>query len=450
MNSSWLKYLPAAIRGKLEGRHTLQMALSNAGWLLADKSLRMGVGLIVGVWIARYLGPQKYGLLNYSIAFAALFGAFATLGLDGIVIRELAKYPERKDILLGSAFVLKILGAFVAVFAAILSISIIKVGESLTIWLVSIAAVGFIFQSINVIDFFFQSKVRSKYTVIAANVAFLLITLVKLALLTYSAPLIWFAGAGLGEIVLSMAFLLVAYRVDHNHIRSWRYDHRTANELIRNSWPLIFATFALIIQARIDTVMLGDMINSQEVGQFSVAMRIFEVFSFVPMVIVSTLSPHVAKAKAVGEALYFKRLLEVYRAMTITFLLIAIPIFFFGERIVILVFGAEYKRAGVLLSLFAVRQFFTNFGVAKTLFITNESLFRYSLITLIVGAGINIFANYFLIPYYRSEGAIVATIISFTVTTFVMDAFYSRTRANLKLMISAVFNPFGFRRINEN
>jgi O-antigen/teichoic acid export membrane protein len=173
-----------------------------------------------------------------------------------------------------------------------------------------------------------------------------------------------------------MALLLVAYRVDHNQIRSWRYDPQTARELLRNSWPLIFATIALLIQARIDQVMLGDMISNEEVGQYSAAMRLIEVFSFVPMIIVSTLSPHVAKAKATSEALYHKRLLEVYRAMTVTFFLVAIPIFFFGERIVLLVFGSAYKGAAFLLSLFAVRLFFANFGVAKTLFLTNESLFR--------------------------------------------------------------------------
>jgi O-antigen/teichoic acid export membrane protein len=152
-------------------------------------------------------------------------------------------------------------------------------------------------------------------------------------------------------------------------------------------------------------------------------MRLLEVVSVVPVIIVSTLSPHVARAKLISEALYRRRLLEVYRAMTITFLLVAIPTLFFGGQIVQFVFGSEYKRAGILLSLFSIRLFFANFGVAKTLFITNESLFRYSLMTAIVGVAINIAGNYILIPLYRSEGAIIASIISFSVTTFVIDIF---------------------------
>jgi len=449
MNAGWLKYLPKILRSRLHGRPSLQTAVSNLGWLLADRSMRLGVGLIVGVWTARYLGPQEFGLLSYATAFAALFSAFSTLGLDGIVIRELAKHPERKDVLLGSAFVLKLAGSLVAVFATVLSISIVRHGEFLTIWMVSIVSAGFIFQSVNVIDYYFQSKVQSRFSVFALNAAFVLITVVKVTLLLESARVIFFAWAALGEITLAALFLLLAYRVDHNEIRSWRYDRQIASELLRSSWPLIFATIALIIHARIDQVMLGDMISNEEVGQYSAAMRLIEVFSFVPMIIVSTLSPHVAKAKSTSETLYHKRLSEVYRAMTFTFLLTAIPIFVFGEKMVLLVFGNEYRGAGYLLSLFAVRLFFTNFGVAKTLFLTNENLFKYSLMTAIIGATVNIAGNYVLIPYYRSEGAIISTIISFSVTTFAIDVFYSRTRVNLRLMFYAVINPFDFRNKKE-
>jgi O-antigen/teichoic acid export membrane protein len=175
MNAVWFKFLPDFVRRRLHGRPILQTALGNMGWMLADRSMRLGVGLIVGVWIARYLGPQRFGLLSYAVAFSALFGAFATLGLDGIVIRELAKYPERKNVLLGSAFVLKLLGGSIALLLAVLCISIIRRGEPLTIWLVSIAAAGYVFQSVNGIDMFFQSKVQSRYSVFALNGAFICI-----------------------------------------------------------------------------------------------------------------------------------------------------------------------------------------------------------------------------------------------------------------------------------
>ena len=57
--------------------------IHNAGWLLIDRVLRLVLGVAVGIWIARYLGPARYGVLNYAVAFAGAFGTLATLGLGG-------------------------------------------------------------------------------------------------------------------------------------------------------------------------------------------------------------------------------------------------------------------------------------------------------------------------------------------------------------------------------
>ena len=70
---------------------------------LGDKFLRMGFGLLIGVWVARYLGPEKFGLLNYAIAFVSLFNVFATLGLNNIVVRELVRKPSEKGEILGTS-----------------------------------------------------------------------------------------------------------------------------------------------------------------------------------------------------------------------------------------------------------------------------------------------------------------------------------------------------------
>jgi O-antigen/teichoic acid export membrane protein len=67
----------------------------------------MLAGFFVGVWVARYLVPENYGILSYSLAFVALFQGIAKLGLDGIVVRELVKFPEKRDEFLGTSFWLK-------------------------------------------------------------------------------------------------------------------------------------------------------------------------------------------------------------------------------------------------------------------------------------------------------------------------------------------------------
>jgi O-antigen/teichoic acid export membrane protein len=79
-------------------------------------------------------------------------------------------------------------------------------------------------------------------------------------------------------------------------------------------------------------------------------------------------------------------------------------------------------------------------GVGKSIFIVNESLFKYSLLTVIVGALANISLNYFLIPTYGATGAIAGSMISFTLSIFLVDLIFKKTRENQKLMFQGILS----------
>src|SRR6185369_16785924 len=87
--------------------------IENVSWLIFEKGFSLFVGLVVNVSVARYLRPENFGLLNYALSFVSIFAAFSTLGIDQIIVRELAKAPEKKDDLLGTAFILKLCGSMV-------------------------------------------------------------------------------------------------------------------------------------------------------------------------------------------------------------------------------------------------------------------------------------------------------------------------------------------------
>lgn len=445
MNQTWTRFLPAFIRTRLEGRHRLQKIITNTGWLFTDQVIRMGVGLLVSVWVARYLGPSRFGILSYAVAFVSLLSVLATLGLDGIVVRDIVRDPSCKEETLGTAFLLKFFGGLLTFLSTGVGIYLLRSDDTLTRWLVGIVAVGTMFQAFDVVDFWFQSQIQSKFTVYAKNGAFLAMALVKVALILNRAPLIAFALAGVGELMLAAAGLAFVYRSKGNQFTSLRFSLRRAKTLLRDSWPLVLSGLAIYVQAKFDQVMLGEMVGANEVGQFSAAMKLIEVFGFIPMIIYSSVAPEITKAKVEGDEVYNNRLTNVYRLMFILFLAAAVPIFLFSERLVVMLYGVAYGKAGILLSLFAIRLFFANFGVAKGLFITNENLFKYSLISATAGALVNICLNYLLIPTYASIGAIWAMIASFAVTTFIMDLFFQKTRRNLLLMAWAIVTPWQFR-----
>ena len=219
--------LPAFIRRYIEHSPALQKALANASWLFADSIMRMGLGLLVGVWMARYLGPEQFGLFNYAAAFVALFGAIAAMGLNGIVVRDLVREPETANITLGTAFVLQLIGGLLAFGLALLAISIARPEDGLAKGMVAIFGFVLVFKATETVKYWFESQTCSKYTIWVGNAAFLAFAGVKVALILCKAPLIAFVWAVFAEALLVAVMLLGIYAWRGSHLLGlWVSIHR--------------------------------------------------------------------------------------------------------------------------------------------------------------------------------------------------------------------------------
>jgi PST family polysaccharide transporter len=451
MNAYWIKFLPGFVRARLDGRHGLQAVLGNSSWLFADKVIRMGVGLLVGVWIVRYLGPSQLGLLAYAGAFTGLFGAVAALGLDRMVVQEIVKRPDRQDEILGTAFALKVAGGLAGLAITVIAISFVRTGDTLMLWLVGICAAGFVFQSLNVIDFFFQAKVQAKYAVIAANAAFFVVTLAKIAFLILHAQLIAFAWAGLGEIVLTSIFLIVAYRVNGKRMNLWRYSGTMARTLLKYSWPLILSGVAIAIYMRIDQIMIGEMLGDKEVGLFSAAVRISEIWYFIPMAIVSSLVPMLMQSKIKSEELYYDRLQKLFTMLIWLGVVAAVVMTLAKDPIIGLLFGEAYADSAKVLAIHIWGGIFVALGVGSGIWFTIENLQTYSFYRTLSGCVANVLLNFLLIPKFGINGAAVATVIAQCFAAFLFDFSNPKTRPIFWMKVKA-FNPVpllraGIRRV---
>lgn len=413
MAIAWKRYLPLFVKQRLEGRHHLHRIIANTGWLFADKLIRMGMGLLVGVWVARYLGPDRFGLLSFSGAFAALFTAVASLGLDGIVVRNLVRRPGERNEILGTALLLKLTGGSLSIALAMTAVYLIRPADTLTHWLVGIAIAGTIFQAIDPIDFWFQSQVRSKFTVYAKNGAFLLAAILKVVLILVQAPLMAFAMAGLAEIAMGSIGLLLAYRATGGFITAWRARLPLARELLQDSWPLILSGVVIMIYMRIDQVMIGQISGNQEVGVYSAAVRLAEVWYFIPTAVVSSVFPGIVEARAIGDEPFYGQLQKLYNFMAFLAYAVALPVTFIAGPVVNILFGSAYEKAGPMLAVLIWAGLFTNLGVARSSFLTAMNWTRLHFLTVSLGCVINVGLNFLLIPRYGGMGAVIASFVAY-------------------------------------
>lgn len=428
MNSHWLTCLPALIRKRVEGRQTLQKIISNTGWLLFDKVLRMGVGLVVNVWVVRYLGPEQLGHLSYAVAFVALFGTFATLGLDGIVIREIVRKPDESGEILGSALLLRVIGGVFSFFICVGSFVLFRQGDSLGRMLVAIIAAGMVFQAFDVIDYWFQSHMRSRNTVIAKNSAFLLAAIVKIGLIIVHASLIMFAWATLLEIILAAIGMVLSYRRLGYQLNDWQSKFDRCRQLLSDSWPMILSGLSIAIYMKIDQIMLGDLAGNSAVGIYTSATKLTEIWYMIPMVIVSSVFPAIVQSKDQDEQLYQRRITRLFSLMAAISLLIAIPMSLCSNWVIAAMYGAAYQAAGPVLAVHIWASLFVFYGVAQGPWNLTENLTRLAMVRIVIGASVNILLNFWMIPAYGALGAAMATVVSQALAAVFLNALHKKTR----------------------
>jgi O-antigen/teichoic acid export membrane protein len=418
----------------------------NTSWLFAEKVLRMVAGLFVGVWVARYLGPEQFGLFSYALSFVGLFAAIATLGLDGIVVRELVKDEAKQNTLLGTAFWLKICGAFVVLFLLFIAIQFTS-NDSYVNMLIFIIASATVFQSFNVVDIYFQSKVMSKYVVFANMISLLISSIIKIWLILTEAPLVWFAWSILFDsIVLACGYIYFFLKNSTFNIQHSTFNKSTAVDLLRDSWPLILSGIVVSVYMKIDQVMIKEMLDNSAVGQYAAAVRLSEIWYFIPMAISSSLFPAIINAKKVSETLYYERLQKLYDLMVWIAIGIAIPMTFFSDWIVIWLYGQAYIESGAVLMIHIWAGVFTFLGVANGKWIINEGLMINGMIRTIIGAIVNVVLNYIFIKKFGIVGAAYSTLISYFIANYFGLLFYKKTRICFYQQTKA-FNFFKNREI---
>ncbi|WP_201619073.1 flippase [Psychrobacter maritimus] len=385
---------------------------ANTAWLMGEKVLRMFMGLFVGIWVARYLGPEQFGLLSYAQSFVFLFTAIATLGLDSIVVRELVKDNSQRNVLLGTAFTLKLIGSLCILPLLWLGVQFTS-NDSYTNLLIFIIASGTIFQSFNVIDFYYQSSVLSKYVAFANTVTLAISSIIKIVLILNESSLLAFAIVGVFDtVVLSLGLIYFYWQKTHHSLREWQFDKVVAKRLLADSWPLAIAGLMFVTYSRVDQVMIQYMIGNNAVGLYSASQKIVEVFYFLPLILTRVFFPAIVNAKEYSIEIYKSRLNKLFLFLMLLSLLIA-PIINMNTRLIVTaLYGEDFLGASEILSWQIWSVLLISIGYINGLWLISENKQIILMKNYTYAAFLNIIINYFFINIYGVIGAVYASIVS--------------------------------------
>jgi polysaccharide transporter, PST family len=411
---------------KIVGFGEMKHVLANFSWLALDRVVRLGINLFIVGWIARYLGRAEYGLMNYAMSLTMLIGALGSFGTSNIIVRELVNHPEKKDEILGSAFVLRQVGGFLVVAVSLITIMVINRGDALVQLLVVISSITYVFGSLDTIDLYFQSRLQSKYAVVANNTVFILLSGARILLLLLKAPLTAFVIAATAEVFVAQIGLVIMYHATGNSIFKWKWKFTVARNMLKDSWPLMLSVISTLLYMRIGQVMLGQMASYSALGDYSAAVKISEVWYFVPIVISTTIYPKLIECKKISEELYYRRMQEFFSLMMLISYAAVIPTFFFGQYIIHIIFGEQYVKAAAILSMHIWAGLFVALSNGRSNWCNIENFTRGTFYATLTGAIINIILNIPLIKMFGGMGAATATMIARIVSGYFATIFMSK------------------------
>ena len=399
------------IIGKLNLSPTKEKVVRNVVWAVTGKVVTLLGGLLVGIFVARYLGPEQYGLMSYVMSYVALFQVLASFGMDQIEIREESKTPEEKNRIIGTAFVLKIGFAIITMLLVAITAWIFE-ADPFTKWMIILYSASMVANSFSVIRNYFTSLVWNEYIVKTEITRTFIGAGIKVGLLLLQAPLVWFIAATLFDTMLIAGGYLVSYRSKIDSIKKWTFDRKQAIYLVKQSFPLLLSGAAVIVYTKIDQVMIGNMIDKSSVGFYAVAGKFVEICLFIPTILCQTMTPILVNTYQTSRNNYLEKIqlfmnITVWGTIIVCSLISAISI-----PLIRYTFGLHFISASSILQIMIFKVIgYAHAQVTGTMIIIEK---KQKLVVLrnIIGCIIVIGLNLILMPKYGVIGAAISSVIT--------------------------------------
>lgn len=410
--------------------------VKNAVWIVSGSLVNKLFAFLVSILTARYLGPGNYGLINYATAYTTFFASICTLGINSVIVKNFADHPDEEGCTIGTTLLLRAISSLLSAVMIVGIVAIVDHNEPLTIMVVVVCSFGLVFRIFDTFNYWFQSRLKSKYSTLASTVAYVIMSVYKIFLLATGKEVTWFALANAIDYIVIAIFLLIAYR--RNGGPGLRISAVKARELLRSSNSFIISGLMVSIYASTDKLMLKQMLDEASVGQYSLASSFSMTWAFLLQAIIDSMYPGIVQERNHDFAAYERKNRQLYAIVFYVSIVMSAVIALAARLIIEVLYGEAYLPAVGPLRIIVWYTAFSYLGVARNAWMVCENRQRYLKYLYMSAAVINVVLNAALIPAWGASGAAAASLITQMATTILLPALIHPLRPNVKLMLEAV------------
>ena len=393
--------------------------VKNASWIIGCRIAQAGFALLINMMTARYLGPSNYGILSYVSSMVQFVTPLMYLGINHVLVSEIVKYPDDEGKILGTSIVVTFFSAIFCIMGLLGFVIGFNPGERDLIIVSALYSLLLIAQSIELVQYWFQAKLLSKYVSLITLGAYLVVSTYKIWLLVTSKSIHWFAISNAFDYVLIGALLIAVYKTKKG--QKFEFSYHIAKRILKQSWHYILPGMLGIILAQSDRIMLKNMQGNEAVGIYSAAYSIAGLSSFVFAAIIDSMKPEILSNKVKNEEKYKINVSKVFRIITYLSLLQCVCICFFSELIVWLMYGEAYLESVSVLKIIVWYTAFSYVGAVRSLWILAEEKQKYLWMVSFGGVIVNVGLNLVMIKVFGVCGAAVATLITQIFSNFLIN-----------------------------
>lgn len=406
--------------------------LSNATWLIACRLVQAILSFAVGIVSARYLGPSNYGIINYAESIVTFLIPIVQLGIRNILVQEIVNHPSEDGKILGTTLVITVINSILGIVFVYCFVTIVNEKKPEMILVCVLYSTSMIFQSLEMIQYWFQAKLMSKYIAITSLVAYVVISFYRIILLILRKSVYWFAIAHAMDYLIIAGILLVIYsKISQHRLTVSLY---TARRLLSKSRYYIVSGIMVSFFSQVDRIMLTVMKGENTNGIYSAALTCCNISNFVFAAIIDSFRPVIFESKKVDQKEFEKNISLLYSIIISFAILQSIVIIIFARLIILLLYGTDYINSITVLRILAWYPLFSYMGSVRNIWILGEGKQHVMWIINSLGVILNIIGNYLLIPIWGTNGAAFASVITQLFTNYILSFILPSLRKNNKLL----------------